>query len=236
MLHIFRKTSALTTVIAAICGCPPAFAAESPQAFSYSHIDLEYDLDATVQLHGGSFDSDSSYSTGISYLVQPNVFVFGSHADANYDLQGTDDLWFTNTSLGVGYRHALNGTTLPMDVFAAVAYERQQTRHEVAGTVSSDSYHGGSLQLGVRAALTPQFEVNLYAQQFNYGNSPFARNQTLDGLFFGVGSMLHISKHAQLTLTYITGELDYQQMPGEPTDSEVELDRDTLRFGFRWNL
>jgi hypothetical protein len=160
-----RRISILAAAMATI-GNVPAYAAEPQQSFSYSHADLEYDLDATVQLHGGSFDSDSSYNAGISYLVHPSFYVWGDHADANYDLQGVDDLWLTNTSLGIGYRRASREATLPMDFFAAVAYERQQTRHESAGVVSVARYHGGSLQLGLRAALTPQLEVNMNARQY----------------------------------------------------------------------
>jgi hypothetical protein len=45
-----------------------------------------------MELHGGSVDSDSSYNASISYLVHPASYVWAGHADANYDLQGADDL------------------------------------------------------------------------------------------------------------------------------------------------
>jgi hypothetical protein len=220
----------------AAAGGAPCLAAEPPQSFSYSHIDLAYDLDASIELHGDSFDSDDSYSAGISYLVHPAIYLFGSYSDANYDLRGLDNLWLTGTSIGIGYRHALGSEALPMDVFAAAAYERLRTRREVAGVFSVESDDGGSLQFGLRAAPTPQLEVNLYVQQVIYGDNPFVRNQSLDALFFGVGSALQVSRHLQLTLTYITGELDYRQLPGTQPDHEVELDRDTLRFGVRWTF
>jgi hypothetical protein len=68
----------IAAVAIAATGGAPADAAEPPRSFSYSHVEIAYDLDATVELHGGGFDSDDSYSAGISYLVHPAIYLFGS--------------------------------------------------------------------------------------------------------------------------------------------------------------
>jgi hypothetical protein len=221
-------------LLAAFAGALPAHAAPPQSPFSYSHLDLEYELDATVELNGGSYDADEGHGVAASYLLFPSAYLWGRYADADHDLAGADDLWLRSYGVGLGYRHRLFAPGIPVDVNVAAGYEHQRTRHEVSAVTLEDSYDGGSLQVGIRAAVTPSLEIDLSALQLVYGSNPFRRNQKLDGLFFSVGGVLAIAPSLQLTLRYVTGELDYVLFPDTPDQPELELDRDAVRLGVRW--
>ena len=58
----------------------------------------------------------------------------------------------------------------------------------------------------------------------------------LEGLFFELGAELSLTPRFGLTLTYLTGELDYNQLPGLERPEEVEVDRDEIRLGVRFHF
>jgi hypothetical protein len=139
-----KKLSALL-----ISGTLLTTAAQAQQnPFSYNFIQAGYSIGTVkVDLVPGSVDT-SGYGVSASGLVSENIFLTGSYGtqELKYDsLSGDQDQW----TLGLGYRTPINSQT---DLVGLISY------------ISTDGdlgqYTGGSIDLGVRHALSESLELN----------------------------------------------------------------------------
>ena len=123
-----------------------------------------------------------------SALLGSNVFITGGYASIGTEIEGVD-IDLNSTSLGLGFRHALTGTT---DLFGVVSYQKAEVEISVDGEGFSVDGNGHGLELGVRSLLTSQFELAAKLQYVDIedeGETGFS----ISGLFhindtFGVGA------------------------------------------------
>jgi len=220
-------------VTSAVLAVAAAASAESP--VHYTYLDLEWSMDSTVQIYGDAFDSDESWVIGGSLRLSDRFFLWGRYCDATYDLREDEEHYFlTLGTLGVGYRLPVRtDPSSPLDVIAGLSYEYHDMTLTTQIAEEGFSTGGVGLRAGVRAGITRHFEINGYAYWVGYGSSPSTIRDELDGLFFELGTALTVLPWLQLTLGYLTGELDYVELPPVARPIEVEVDRDELRFGAR---
>lgn len=140
-----RTLLALSLVVLPLSVHAAQRSASSPPGLSYSFLDARY-----VTVDGDGADADG-YGISASFLVHPNVFLFGGYADVESD--GGIDVETTTISGGVGFRHGVSGA---VDLVGSAAAVNADV--DVPG-FGSDDDTGFALEGGVRALLTPMFEI-----------------------------------------------------------------------------
>ncbi|MBF6023101.1 diffusible signal factor-reguated Ax21 faimly protein [Lysobacter niastensis] len=167
-----RSTLAALTLLAAL-----PFAASAAEGVSYTYVEGGY---AATNLDGGA-DADG-WTIGGSGAIAPNFHVFGSYTGQEVDgfatpfgrANGYDvDQW----RLGLGYNHELNSQ---VDLLTRVAYEKFESDAFSVGNefFAGEDVDGWSVEAGVRAALTPNFEGYALAGYEDYDHG-------IDGEFYG---------------------------------------------------
>lgn len=132
-------------------------AAPAPR-LSYSFIDARY-IFVEGQDDTGNIDSEG-YGVGASFLVNPNVFLFGSYADVELDENCCVEAETTTIAGGAGVRHGISPS---VDLFATAAAVNADV--EASGSFQgnffsgSDDDTGFALDGGVRALLGPVLEI-----------------------------------------------------------------------------
>jgi Ax21 family sulfation-dependent quorum factor len=159
-----KRSLLALTLLAAI-----PFAASAAEGLSYNYVEGGYT--ATNRDNDGA-DSDGWGING-SGAIAENFHVFGG-----YDHQKTDDetiggLRFSGVDvdhwrLGLGYNHPVASNT---DLLARVAYENYDIESY------SDKLDGYSAEVGVRSALTQNFE--------GYALAGYEDGDKIDGDFYG---------------------------------------------------
>lgn len=142
------------------------FAASAADGISYNYVE------------GGYAATNSDYSDADGFAIRgsgaiaPNFHVFG-----DYSKQKTDDFTvgairyrgvkIDQTRLGVGYNHEIAPAA---DLVTRVAYERAEDEFD-------NSFNGYSVEVGVRGAMTPNFE--------GYAMAGYEDGSDYDGDFYG---------------------------------------------------
>jgi hypothetical protein len=227
----YRRSS---VVLLAALAMTTAAAAQGP--LSYTYLDLEYGMDSTIQIYGGAFDSDDSYVVGGSWRFSKRFFLWGRFGEAGYDLRGNNEHYsLTEGTLGLGYRVPLRrDADSPLDFISSLSYEYHDMGMTTAIAEETFNSGGVGLRVGVRAGITRHFELNGYVYWRGYGSDPLSLPDGLDGLFFELGTALKVLPRLDLTLTFLTGELDYVELTPVERPDQVEVDRDELRVGVRF--
>jgi hypothetical protein len=126
------------------------------------------------------------------------------------------------------------GGSSPLDFLVGGSLEHQNTDILTQLDEASFSDPGVGLELGVKAGVAPHFDITAFLHYYDYGIFNEGFRNYLDGIFFELGAELGLSRRFSLTATYVTGELDYQYLPGFERPFEVEVDRDEIRLGVRF--
>jgi hypothetical protein len=234
MTHAFirraKRLAPLPLLLLAIA--LPATAADQ---FDYTHLELAYSIDSTIETFGLSFDSDDSYRVDGSYEFNPRLFATAQYYSAGYDFEDDADYGLYGYSLGVGYKGRISGKdAVPVEWFAVLSYEHSETHSQLHDVDYDEGRDGVGLKLGIRAAVTDRLELMVNAYEQSYGNDPLLLNGDLNGLSFELAGVLQLQGNYSLTASYRTGELDYLTLPNYPSEYKLELDRDELFVGVRY--
>jgi Outer membrane protein beta-barrel domain len=211
----------------------------SPQAsgaedLDYSYVEVGYAVDSTAEAYGQTYDSDSSFRVQASYLLNSHLLFSAQMYTGGYDIAVHEEYHLTGYSLGVGYRGRISDKkAMPVDWFVSLSYEHNITQSQVGKVNSRTGRNGGGLRVGIRAAVTDNFEVGFEAYERAFGTDFLRRNGDLDALSFELGAALELNDHISLTAAYRTGELDYKFLDNFPKKYEIELDQDEVIVGVR---
>ena len=187
-----KNNLAILGLCAVLAAPLPALAADP----AYTYLDgriVQYDSDGP-----GSFDG---IRFGGSYLFDPSAFAFGSYTTVS---DGPVDISFLE--FGAGLRNSIKPN---MDLVGSAAIVLAEV--DTGGFGGSDDDTGISLTGGVRALLSPKFEVGGYA---NYAE------------VFGDGDISLIGE----ALLHVTREVALA------ASLSVSDDVDILTIGGRWNF
>jgi hypothetical protein len=230
------KTGHLLVVIL-VLGASVAAAADR-QPLSYTFVEGEYAIDSAIEIYGNSSDSDNAWAVGGSWQIFPRFVLWGRFNAASYDLPNFGEhLNLELGTIGALYRLPIReGGDSPLDFVVGLSFEYQTT--DIATQLDSAQFSdpGLGLRTGVKAGVAKHFDVSAYLHYYDYGVFDEGFRNYLDGLFFELGAELALSRRLSLTGTYLTGELDYLYLPGIPRPEEVEVDRDEIRLGIRFNF
>lgn len=230
------KTTMLPIAIAVLCAS--AASAGEPQTISYSFIEGEYAIDSAIEIYGDSSDSDNAWAVGGSWQIAHRWVVWGRFHSASYDLPDYgENLNIDLATIGALYRHPIReGDASPLDFLVGLSFEYQNT--DIQTDLGGDSFSdpGLGLRTGVRAGITTHFDIAAFLHYYDYGIFGDGFRNYLDGLFFELGGELRLTRRFSLTVTYFTGEHDYRELPGLERPIEVEVDRDEVRLGVRFNF
>ncbi len=220
-----------------VLGVPVVSAADQPP-LSYTYVEGEYAIDSSIEIYGDVSDSDNAFSVGGSWQLAQRFVLWGRYGSTSYDLPnfGEDLNWHLGT-LGVLYRLPIRqGGDSPLDALVGLSYEYLHT--EITTQLASDSFadSGLGLRAGLKAGITTHFGVAAFLHYYDYGVFNEGFRNHLDGLFFELGAELALSRRLSLIATYLTGELDYVELPGLERPVEVEVDRDEVRLGVRFHF
>jgi hypothetical protein len=221
----------------AVLGASAAAAADR-QPLSYTFVEGEYAIDSAVEIYGDSSDSDNAWAVGGSWQVSRRFVLWGRFNSASYDLPNFGEhLNLELGTIGALFRIPVreDGDS-PLDVLVGGSLEYQNTDilTQLGGDTFSDP--GVGLRAGVKAGIARHFDVAAFLHYYDYGVFDEGFRNYLDGLFFELGAELSLTPRFGLTLTYLTGELDYNQLPGLERPEEVEVDRDEIRLGVRFHF
>jgi len=210
--------------------------AEDRQPLSYTYVEGEYAIDSSVQIYGDASDSDNAFAFGGSWQISKHFVLWGRYNSSSYDLPNfAEHLNLKLGTLGAFYRLPIReGGNSPLDLIAGLSFEVQNT--DVSTQIGEDNFSdpGLGLRIGVRAGVAKHFDVAACLHYYDYGIFREGFRNYLDGIFFELGAELELSRRFSLTATYLTGELDYQYLPGFERPFEVEVDRDEIRLGVRF--
>jgi len=216
-----------------VLGCAvPAASAELP--LGYNNLQLEYHADSTLQLFGGTFDSDNGWAVGASSSLGRKTFLWGRWATSGWDLEGQDDFDLESLSVGFGLRLPLRRDATPIDFILSLSYERLKTEVETELDHVERTDDGAGLKVGLRAGVTAAFEVEGYAYWVTYASSGSKLRDELDGLSFELGAHLALSQRIALGAVYTTGELDFLYLPTFEQPDQIEVDREELRLVLKY--
>jgi hypothetical protein len=228
------KNTTIVLVIATLATCVAG--AEDRQPLSYTFVEAEYAIDSSIEIYGNSSDSDNAFAVGGSWQISRRFVLWGRYNSASYDLPNFGEhLNLKLGTLGAFYRLPIReGGSSPLDLIAGLSFEYQNT--DIATQIGEDSFSdpGLGLRIGVKAGIAKHFDVAAYLHYYDYGVFDEGYRNYLDGLFFELGAELELSHRFSLTATYLTGELDYLNLPGFERPEEVEVDRDEVRLGVRF--
>jgi hypothetical protein len=228
-----QTTLIVLMVIAATVG-----SADDRQPLSYTFVEAEYAIDSSVEIYGNSSDSDNAFAIGGSWQISRHFVLWGRFNSTSYDLPGFGEhLNLDYGTLGALYRLPIrDGGDSPLDLLAGLSLEHQNT--EIATQIGEDNFSdpGLGLRIGVKAGIAKHFDVTAYLHYYDYGVFNEGFRNYLDGIFFELGAELYLTGGLSLIGTYVTGEIDYQYLPGFERPYEVEVDRDEIRLGVRYNF
>ncbi len=205
---------------------------------SYSHLDIDYAVDATAEFQGGTYDSDDTWGYGGSINVWDDFYAFSNARQGMFDLDKHSDLRLNTFTLGTGWHPTvMEEDDYKVNYYLAVSYEYIDSNLEADDHGRNPIIKSGlGLKMGFQAAVTKHLELNAGLYELSYGHDLFARKGGLDGLHFEIGAVYQITPDVDLTLTYFTGELDYADLKGLSDPDQVEVDREEIRFGIRYNF
>jgi len=157
-----------------------AFAADDSLDYTYlegGYLGSRYDVTTRTYEPDGSFSQTTDRKTADGGSVRgaaaiaPNFHVFGDYSTQDFEFLDTEH-W----RVGVGYNH---GIAPKVDLLTRIAYDRSKV------VESSD---GWSVEAGVRAALSPRFEVHGLAGYQDYEDA-------IEGDFYGrVGVQVRLDR------------------------------------------
>ncbi len=138
------------------------FAASAADGLSYNYIEGGY-----LGSSNDNIPDADGWALGGSGAIAPNFHLFGNYSSQELDGNWGDlDQW----RLGVGYNHEINSK---VDLLTRVAYQNKEF-----DLGNNFKYDGWSVEAGVRAALTPNFEGYALAGYEDYDHG-------VDGEFYG---------------------------------------------------
>jgi len=212
--------------------------ADDRQPLSYTYVEAEYAIDSSIEIYGNSSDSDNAFAIGGSWQISRRFVVWGRFNSASYDLPNFGEhLNLKLGTVGALYRIPIRedaGSALDVLVGGSFEYQNTDVLTQIGGESFSDP--GLGLRAGVRAGIAKHFDIAAHLHYYDYGVFDEGFRNYLDGLFFELGAELFLSRRFSLTATYLTGELDYLNLPGLERPEEVEVDRDEVRLGVRFNF
>ncbi|MGV8940765.1 MAG: diffusible signal factor-reguated Ax21 family protein [Lysobacter sp.] len=137
-----KKSLLALTLIAAL-----PFAASAADGISYNYVEGGY-----VATNTDGLDADGWGIAG-SGAIAPNFHVFGGYSGQKTDSFNVGPARFSGVNidqmrLGVGYNHEISPN---LDLLTRVAYERFEDEFD-------NSLNGYSVEVGVRGAMTSNFE------------------------------------------------------------------------------
>ncbi len=233
-----RTQTSLTVCLVIAATAVSAASAADRQPLSHTFVDLEYAIDSSIEIYGDSSDSDNAFSLGGSWQISRRFVLWGRYNSASYDLPNFNEhLNLKLGTIGALYRMPIReGGNSPLDFVVGASFEYQTTDilTSLGGETFSDP--GIGLRTGVKAGIARHFDVGAYLHYFDYGVFGRGFRNYLDGLFFELGAELALTRRFSLIATYLTGELDYYELPGLERPVEVEVDRDEIRLGVRFNF
>ena len=227
-----------TTLIVLLVIAATAVSADDRQPLSYTFLDAEYAIDSAIEIYGDSSDSDNAWSVGGSWQFTRRFVLWGRYNSASYDLPNfSEHLNLKLGTIGILFRLPIReGGDSPLDFVVGGSFEYQNTDILTSTGGANFSDPGVGLRVGVRAGIARHFDVAAYLHYFDYGVFNEGFRNYLDGLFFELGAELQLTRRFSLIGTYLTGELDYVNLPGLDRPEEVEVDRDEIRLGVRFNF
>lgn len=188
--------------------------AATAEGLSYNHVDVNWVADTELDFSGlGSVDGDGFSLDGV-FSVSDMVYILGGYEDLTYDGNG-GDLDLTNIRAGVG-AHS-NAYTGGVDIFGNLTYEDIEL--EVPGDSADDS--GFGLEIGARMPLGTAADAYVSYQYQDIGD--------LEGNFFRLGGAYNFMPNWAAIAEYKTGEYEVDGL-------NIDLDRDDLRIGVRYNF
>jgi hypothetical protein len=230
-----KHTIAVATVIAL---ASIVSAADDRRPLSYTYIEGEYAIDSSIEIYGDSSDSDNAFAIGGSWQISRYFILCGRFNSASYDLPDFGEhLNLKLGTLGAMYRVPIReGGDSPLDFLAGLSFEYQNT--DILTQLGGESFSdpGIGFGAGIKAGIARHFDVTALLHYYDYGVFNEGFRNYLDGLFFELGAELGLSRRFSLTAIYVTGEIDYLNLPGLSRPEEVEVDRDEIRLGVRFNF
>ncbi len=230
-----KYTIAVATVIAL---ASTVSAADDRRPLSYTYIEGEYAIDSSIEIYGDSSDSDNAFAIGGSWQISRHFVLWGRFNSTSYDLPGFGEhLNLKLGTLGAMYRVPIReGGDSPLDFLVGLSFEYQNT--DILTQLGGESFSdpGIGFGAGIKAGIARHFDVTALLRYYDYGVFNEGFRNYLDGLFFELGAELGLSRRFSLTATYVTGEIDYLNLPGLSRPEEVEVDRDEVRLGVRFNF
>lgn len=163
----------------------PFAAAHAAQGISYNYVEAGY------AATNSDLDADGFGING-SVAVHPNFHLFGGYMNQDID-HSSDD--FDQWRLGVGYNHEVSRYA---DLVTRLAYEKFD-----AG--SGFDYDGYSMEVGMRGALTPNFEGSATVGYEDYGSQ-------FDSDFYGrLGAVVKFTPHWGLSgdVKFVSGDTQW---------------------------
>jgi hypothetical protein len=143
-MHIRKYVVSATVLLVTLSG---GFSS-SLYAIDYSFVEGRFLLDAELDGDGFEDDGDGFRFAG-SYLVTPEVYVFGKYDDVELDDSEVD---LSLLRIGAGYIHPLDAT---WDANVSLAY----ASIEADGPGGDEDDSGFELSGGVRGLVKPEIEV-----------------------------------------------------------------------------
>lgn len=230
--------NAAHTLVAVVLASASVASAVERQPLGYTFVEAEYAIDSAVEIYGDSSDSDNAWAVGGAWQISRRFVLWGRYSSASYDLPGFgEDYNIELGTVGAMFRMPIReDLDSPLDVLVGLSFEVQST--DISTELGGDSFSdpGLGLRAGVRAGIARHFDVSAALHYYDYGVFDEGFRNYLDGLFFELGAELALTRRFSLTATFVTGELDYLNLPGLQRPVEVEVDRDELRLGARFNF
>ncbi|MDH5823313.1 Ax21 family protein [Luteimonas sp. RD2P54] len=148
------KRSLLALTLAAAL---PFAAAHAAEGISYNYVEGGY----SATNGDGDADADG-FGANASFAFHPNFHVFGGYLNQEIDDTDRD---FDQFRVGVGYNHEISPRA---DLVTRIAYEKVDAGRDLLGNrIDPDGY---SAEVGVRGALTTNFEGYAMAGYEDYGS------------------------------------------------------------------
>ena len=215
-----------------------AVSADDRQPLSYTYIDAEYAIDSAIEIYGNSSDSDNAFAIGGSWQISRRFVLWGRYNSASYDLPNFGEhLNLDLGTIGAMYRIPIReGESSPLDFLVGLSLEYQST--DILTELGGDNFSDPGMGFGggFKAGIAKHFDVTAFLHYADYGVFSEGYRNYLDGLSFELGAELLLTRRFSLTAVYRTGEIDYVYLPGMERPEEVEVDRDEVRVGVRFNF
>ncbi len=192
--------------IIGLMACAPLVSAEG---LSYNYAQVNWIADSELE-SGGSVDGDG-FDIGGVFSINEMLYIVGEFKDLSYD----GGLEVQEISAGVGAHN--NQFTGAIDVFGNLTIESIEL--SIPGANSDDE--GFGLEIGARTALTPELDGYISFDYSDVGDT--------SGSFFKLGGSWAFNPNWAVVAEYSTGEY-------EDDKNNVELDRNDMRIGARFNF